>query len=142
MGESRRLGVGEASRLAARLPARLPDLIPGAGEAEASRPRGLGRAMVEELDLLERRGTGGFRWGEGVVAERGLNLWPTSRSFVFVLLFHRGLLFFGAGEGPRGGIREAGVGVREERVGDVTEDRGMDDALLLLKVETGWGRLE
>lgn len=42
------MGVGEASRLVARL----EDLLPGAGEAEAWRPRGLGGARVEELDLL------------------------------------------------------------------------------------------
>lgn len=41
---------------------------------------------------------------------RGMNLWPTTRSFVFVELFHRGLLLVGVGAG-----RRAGVGVIDER---------------------------
>lgn len=68
--------------------------------------------------------------------ERGLKLCPTSRSFVFALLFQRGLLDVGAGAGRRD-TRVAGVGVVVGTllwlavvVGDGIEDtdaRGIDD---------------
>lgn len=56
-------------------------------------PSGL-RADVDDMadaDRLWAAGTGNvFRYGDGVVRVSGLKLWPTSRSFVLALLFHRG----------------------------------------------------
>jgi hypothetical protein len=65
----------------------------------------------------------GLRWGDGVVRESGLKLWPTSRPLVLALPFHGGRLsttrLFEAD------IREEarGVGVGD---GDVVLNRGVE----------------
>lgn len=52
------------------------------------------RADVDDIadaDRLVLAGTGSvLRYGDGIVRVSGLKLWPTSRSFVLALLFHRG----------------------------------------------------
>lgn len=66
---------------------RLGTRRPEAGDAEESRLRGLRMGREEEtergvkpLDEVLRCGV-----GVGVVADRGLQLWPTTRSFVLKL---------------------------------------------------------
>ena len=55
-----------------------------------------------------RAGVASLRYGEGVVTDSGLKLWPTMVSRMFVLEFHRGLLT---------GVSEPGVMERLDRAG-------------------------
>ena len=92
-------------RVASRLTTRLVDRVAlGTGDMELSRRKGLGSGMVDD-DL-------GVRVGRDLrllLGLTGLKLCPTTRSLVFVLPFHLGLLG-GAGCG-RVDFRVAGVGV-------------------------------
>lgn len=83
----------------------------GAGELDVARLRGLGMPR-ESMDAPDR-GVGSFRYEEGVVQERGLKWWPTTKSIVLALEFHRGLLLTGVAAGLCG--RLAGVGVAVDR---------------------------
>jgi hypothetical protein len=89
-------------------------LCVGAGEAEMSRRKGLVCGRVEDGREMWA-GAEDLRWADGVVALRGLKLWPMSRSRVFVLLFQRGRLFSGDGADGRDDLRAAGVGVYDPR---------------------------
>jgi hypothetical protein len=71
----------------------------GAGDDDVSRLRGLGSGIEEDVDLGVRVGGGILRYGDGVVCERGLKLWPTIKSLVFGLEFQRGLLLIGVADG-------------------------------------------
>ena len=63
------------------------------GEFSEVRLNGLGTGIAE-CEETDRRVRGGvsLRWGDGVVAERGLKLCPMTVSFKFVEAFHRGFI--------------------------------------------------
>lgn len=87
LGDTPRLGMRGASLDETRLAGLA---VIGAGDLELSRLKELRKSAVD----IGRRGTeGDLAYGEGVVAESGLKLWPTSKSLVLVLEFQRGRLF-------------------------------------------------
>ena len=97
----------EAKPLESRLRERPPGPAPGAGEADISR-----RNAIVDDGLVVRGGAEDFRWLLGVVALKGLKLWPVSTSLVLKLGFQRGRLgTVDGGCGVRDNLRLDGVGV-------------------------------
>lgn len=93
-----------------------------------------------------RTGADDFRYELGVVALRGLKLWPVSKSPKFVLAFHFGRPGMVDGCGTREALREAGVGVMAllavEGVGEAKpDDLGIED-LRPVRVAVACGKPE